>query len=135
MKSMADRLRWLLKEYYPRMGIKNINCGILRGIGKTHCLRQLIEEEGTKENPIYIMVRTLGVAKTIYGDLIKKRICRPVTPNCLERLEGVWAEIYSDEVPEAEKLLLRFPHCKYLGGFYNDWHATYIILQKKGNKK
>ena len=121
-QNISKQLKWLLKDFYPRIGIRNINCGILRGIGKTYCLRQLIEEEGTKEKPIYILVRTISIAKAIYGDLIGKRICRPVSPNCIERLEGMSAGIYSDEVVEAEEMLFPFPNCTYLGGFYNEYH-------------
>lgn len=128
--TMAERLKWLLKKYYPRMGIRNINCGILRGIGKTYCLRQLIEEEGTKEKPIYILVQNLGIARAVYGDLIKKRICREVTPLALGRLEGMQAEIYSDEVPEAEEMLFPFSNCTYLGGFYNEYSARYSKEEK-----
>ena len=31
-------------EFWKQYAIRNINCGYLRGIGKTECLKQMIEE-------------------------------------------------------------------------------------------
>ena len=127
-------------EYYIQHGIRNINCGMLRQIGKTEVLKKIIrrfkELNSTKTIAIILPNRQLD---DYYRDvLIDKTVEYVTTPEtirlCLKSLRDRLL-IFSDEIPKVEELLDRHGLLNnFICGLYSCSYSSYkIIVEEQQN--
>jgi hypothetical protein len=105
-------------------GIKNINCGILRRIGKTTTLIQMIKEYRSEHPEVFIIliIRIMQNAR-MYTELTKTGVVNKITT--LQKLENIHSigkrAFFSDGVYDADKVVGKLYGAEtYIGGFYID---------------
>lgn len=124
----AEELRQFQEYISMSQGIRNINCGFLRRIGKTHCLISMIQMTNP---PVFLFVPTREMASA-YNNIRSNidRICviqTPVTYATYQELCNLTRSVsrdslinaYSDEIPGFEDAIMRNPHYNYIAGFYS----------------
>lgn len=117
-------------------GIRNINCGQLRRIGKTHTLIQMIREydrnHPQRNEHIVVVVPNEGLGE-LYQRLIRERcLDRIVVVSDMERqLRGTPSVIFADEVPNIEQIIVRSNLWEFIAGFYNDIHQQRISVTRE----
>lgn len=132
----SQELLQLFNEHYSRLGVRNVSCGMLRRIGKTHCLKLMIMQlfEETRSNQtdvtnIIVITPTLDMGRHGYQDFLQQRIVQNYTPQTIQRIpdsgfNGVRADgmnFFADEVPNAEQLLNdHFQNANFIAGFYSE---------------
>jgi len=123
----AQELRQIY-EMYRQQHILNINCGILRGIGKTECLIHLMLECPITIRRVLI-VRTQNERRQYLNvDGLISLIC--ITSSEVEqyfRGNNNPTYVYADEVPNAQELIenLHRDSIRFIAGFYSDFESLY----------
>ena len=112
-----------------RDGPRNINCGMLRRIGKTQALRELISQYRRNQGSarVYVLVPTQEMGN-VYRDLgvticsIQGSFAREICSNI--------ALVFADEVPDAEIIIrnnFQSPTITFIAGFYSNDNAGPIV--------
>jgi hypothetical protein len=112
----------LIWQYHKNVGdVLNINCGQLKNIGKTECIRKLLNNS---LNEIMIL--------TPYSQQYQSQIAHHQIIAIWTKFGSEFTQYYrgksnqidafADEVPNAEKIVnsLRMPNIKFIAGFYSD---------------
>jgi len=107
----------------------NINCGTLRRIGKTTCIKELIYENREQNNIILIpnsnflqLYSNVQVRPFVFPtqDINRRRYEFELSQLVRGRSEDFY--IYADEVPDAENIMEMFqdvPRAHFVAGFYS----------------
>jgi len=128
-------------KYCWMHGIRNINCGYLRQVGKTHLLKKIIRNF-KKVNPdktIILITISLSYFKQRYPDLIAENIVNiglsleDLNSNLIGQ-ERNNILIFSDEIDNIEPRLagLGFLEC-YVCGFYSENEIKYHFKHDQMN--
>jgi hypothetical protein len=102
---------------------QNVDCGVLRRIGKTTVLKRMMVEylKLYPEYTVALMAHSLDMARECYREIYGKIVA--VSPKYWEsKLRGIdKVLLFSDEVKGAEVLSERFPNIRYVAGFYSSY--------------
>jgi len=106
----VEELRLVFDRLSTEFGIRNINCGNLRRIGKTECLKSMIRESRSE---CVVLVQYQYDLETYERDGYRAILVRDGN----FRLRGhVW-NVYADEVPDAEQRI--YQPAQFIAGFYS----------------
>lgn len=125
---MAEQeLRELLNFYTRAQNIRNIDCGMLRRIGKTELLKKLMREHKA-ENPqdqIVLLTATADMALSYRQEIAQNIISYCLTQDSIHSARPYTnVAIFSDEIERAEELTERFRDGVFVAGFYSTSRAV-----------
>jgi hypothetical protein len=116
-------------NYFRNQGVRNINCGMLRSIGKTESLKTLIQQNHIISVEDVVLVPDRSFTRD-YSEINVELIT-------VDRTEGglSWSyrfrgrrptAFYADEVPDAERLVNEFHDSNFVfvAGFYSSQSAV-----------
>lgn len=112
---------------WKSVGIRNVNCGDLRGIGKTTFISRYIYvdkkpfSKDEDSRPAVIICRNLDLGRQYRNLLNQKIICKILSINTCEnffRGKSETFRVYSDNCPGIENLIDIIPNCEYKFGMY-----------------
>jgi hypothetical protein len=104
---------------------RNIDCGMLRAIGKTNCIRQLIQRNNQRNNIVLVHTRH---ALDQYRDIAEVFVVNPYIPLQVAQSElsrtlnpSNLYHIYADEVRNAEQIVEHFNPARvvFVVGFFS----------------
>ena len=129
----VEELIQQLEYYRNTLNIRNINCGMLRRIGKTEALKRIIKQYYAMhpEITIYILVRNRSMI--IEYNLEMLNIARILSIAELQHMQSFRGQMnvafFADEIPNAEILFGE----NFVAGFYSTLDSPSIQNQNQLN--
>jgi hypothetical protein len=120
----AIELRQIWEEY-RRQNITNINCGMLRRIGKTECLIQIMLECPVSVRKVLIVPSDRNTTQFMLHGGLNLIYINSTSQSINEFFRGNNdpTAVYADEVPNAQYLIeaLHINSIHFIAGFYSDF--------------